>query len=234
MASTIKIQQTVTWEASFIEQQPVLINGEEPALSSAQLVLQTILGPPFAWPWNRGILNYTTGQQDYTFAGLRAFGFLEGGSVQPESSGKPFALAVKHFLELDSSGARPSHASAYVDDGMGNITFRLMPAPDQTYIVTLPYQKKAPLIYSLAQTWAPVPDEQHYICQWGHLALMSLIGNDARFNEYNAKFVTTLLSAQGGLTELERNLFLGNWLRAAMQLQSSQLSVSERYKAREQ
>jgi hypothetical protein len=62
---------------------------------------------------------------------------------------------------------------------------------------------------------------------------MSLIGNDARFNEYNQKFVTALLSAQGGLTDLERNLFLGNWLRATTQLQGAALATTERYKARE-
>jgi hypothetical protein len=233
MASTITIQQTVNWEAAFLEQQPVLINGLEPALSSAQLVLQTVLGPPFAWPWNRGILNYTTSSQDYTAAGLTEFGFLEGGSVQAVAAGKPMALAVKHFLELDASASRPQHVGAYIDDGAGNITFRLMPAPGESYVITIPYQKKCPVLYSVAQTWAPIPDEKQYICQWGHLALMSLVGNDARFNEYNQKFVTALLSAQGGLTELERNLFLGNWLRAAAQMQSNQLGVTERYKARE-
>lgn len=234
MASTVTIQNTITWERAYLEQQPVTINGMEPALSSAQLVVDTVLGPPFAWPWNRGILSYATAFQDYTLAGLNAFGFLEGGSVQSVAAGgKSMAVAVKHFLEIDAQSARPTHASAYMDDGAGNITFRLMPGPDQAYNVTLPYQKKAPRLYSLAQTWAPIPDEKNYICQWGHLALMSLIQNDSRFGEYNTKFVTALLAAQGGLSDLERNLFLGNWLRAASQLQAAQLSTSERYKARE-
>jgi hypothetical protein len=184
MASTTTIQNTITWESAFIEQQPVTVNGMEPALSSAQLVIDTVLGPPFAWPWNRGIVAYTTSNQDYTVAGLAAFGFIEGGSVTP-AGGKPMAIAVKHFLELDAQSARPTHVSPYIDDGAGNITFRLMPSPDQSYNVVVPYQKKAPRIYSVAQTWAPVPDDKCYICQWGHLALMSLIGNDARFNEYN-------------------------------------------------
>jgi hypothetical protein len=120
----------MNWAASFLEQQPMLINGLEPAISSAQLVLQTMLGPPFAWPWNRAILSYTSSQQDYTFAGLGNFGFLEGGTVQA-IGGKPFAVAVRHFLEIDASNSRPSFASPYIDDGAGNITFRLTPAPDQ-------------------------------------------------------------------------------------------------------
>lgn len=234
MASTITIQNTVNWEKTFLEQQPFLVNGLEPAVSSAQLVLQTILAPPFCWPWNRGIVNYTSGAQDYTVANLHEFGFLEGGNVQPVSGGgRSMAIAVKQFLEIDTNSARATHASAFIDDGAGNITFRLMPAPDQSYVVTLPYQKKCPRIYCLAQTWAPVPDEKQYLCQWGHLALMSLIGNDARFNEYNTKFITAILSSHGGLTELEKNIFLGNWLRAAAQLQATQLGTAERYKARE-
>jgi hypothetical protein len=66
MGSNVTIQNTLSWESAFLEQQPQLINGLEPALSSAQLVLDTILGPPFAWPWNRGILSFTTANQDYT------------------------------------------------------------------------------------------------------------------------------------------------------------------------
>jgi hypothetical protein len=86
---------------------------------------------------------------------------------------------------------------------------------------------------SLGSSWHPVPDEKNYICQWGHLAMMSLIGNDGRFSEYNTKFITALLGAQGGLTDLERNIFLANWTRVLAQLQANQLGTAERYKARE-
>lgn len=234
MSSTITVQNTLNWEKAFLEQQPTLINGMEPALGAANLVLQTMLGPPFAWPWNRDIVTFATSVQDALVAGLSGFSFLEGGTVKAVAGGgKPFSISVQNLLQVDASSARPMFCSPFIDDGAGNITFRLVPAPDQNYNVTLPYQKKAPLLMSLAMTWAPVPDEKNYICQWGHLALMSLIGNDARFNEYNVKFVTSLLGAQGGLSDMERNIFLANWTRVMAQLQSTQLSVSERYKARE-
>jgi hypothetical protein len=233
MASSITIQNTVNWELAFLEQQPLLINGMEPALSSATLVLQTMLGPPFAWPWNRFLLTYQTNGPDWTQMGLSKFGHLEGGTVQAVTGGVPWQLEVQNLLLGDNQQARPKFVSPLLDDGMGNITFRLGPAPDQGYNVVLIFQNKAPVMMSLAQTWAPVPDERNYICQWGHLALMSLIGNDARFNEYNAKFITSLLGAQGGLSDLERNLFLANWMRVLSQMQGTQLSVAERYKARE-
>lgn len=197
------------------------------------MVLQTVLGPPFAWPWNRRILSYQTTGQDYTAVALNDFGFLEGGTVQPVTGGKSWEISVRNLLLYDTQAARPAYCGPLIDDGMGNVTFRLSPAPDQGYNVVLPYQRKPPMIASFATTWSPVPDEKNYICQWGFLALMSLIGNDARFGEYNIKFITALLSAQGGLNELERNIFLANWTRVMSQLQSTQLGTQERFKARE-
>ena len=232
MASSISVQNTVNWAISFLEQQPLEINGMEPALSSANLVLQTMLGPPFAWPWNRAFLSYPSNGSDYT-ASLPAFGHIEAGTVQPVTGGIAWELEVKNLLLADTQASRPKYISPLLDDGQGNITFRLGPTPDQGYNVNLAYQNKAPQLMSLGTLWAPVPDQRNYICQWGFLALMSLIGNDARFNEYNAKFITSLLGAQGGLSDLEKNIFLSNWMRVLSQVSGTQASVSERYKARE-
>ena len=232
MASTVTLQSTVNWALPFLEQQPLAINGMEPALSSANLVLQTMLGPPFAWAWNRKMISYTSNGQDYQ-AILSDFGFLEGGTVQAVTGGKAWEISVRNLLLVDAQSARPAFVSPLIDDGMGNITFRLSPAPDQGYNVVLPYQRKPPQLMSFGYTWSPVPDEKNYICQWGFLSLMSLIGNDARFSEYNIKFITALLAAQGGLSEMEKNIFLANWTRVMQNLQSSQLGTQERFKARE-
>lgn len=234
MASTFTIQNTANWSLSFLEQQPLEINGMEPALSSAQLVLSTLLGPPLVWPWNRSILAFTSASQDYQASGLTNFGFLEGGTVQPATGGKSWELNVKLLLHTDQSNARPQYIGPLLDDGAGNLTFRFSPSPDQSYNAKLIYQRSAPRIQSLAFTWYPVPDDLVYLPMWGFLAMMSLIGNDARFNEYNQKFVTAVLSAQGGLTDLERNIFIGNWMRVSSQIMSTQMSTQERFRAREQ
>jgi hypothetical protein len=232
MGATIPLQNTVNWEKSFIEQQPVLVNGMEPVLSSANLILQTILGPPFAWPWNRAALSFATVAQDFSAVGLTDFGFLEGGTAQAPG-GASWEISVKNVLQRETNLARPTYCSALIDDGLGNITFRLSPKPNGSHTIDLLYQKKAVAMQSLASLWGPIPDEKNYICQWGHLALMSLIGNDARFGEYNTKFIVSLLGAQGGLTEMERNIFLANWTRVLSQLQANQLGTAERFKARE-
>lgn len=205
----------------------------EPALSAANLILSTLLSPPLFWPWNRSVVGFSTSVQDFSLNGLENFGYLEGGSMM-DASGQPWELEVKQVLHPDASQARPRWCAALIDDGMGNITFRLSPGPPTSNSTgTLIYQRRAPVLMSLGTTWAPVPDDRVNMCQWGHLALMSLIGNDARFNLYNQKFVTAVLSSHGGLTAMERNMFLTNWMTAQGQAQGKQLATSEQFKARE-
>ena len=68
-SSSIQLLQTVEWSKRFIFQRRTNFgNFNEPAISSANTILQTILGPPFAWPWNRVVTGFITtpGRQDYT------------------------------------------------------------------------------------------------------------------------------------------------------------------------
>src|SRR5437870_4563771 len=70
--STKKVSDVVAWAAPFVSFMPLSIgNNTEPALSSANVIKQTILGPPFAWRWNREVLTFTCipGVQDYTNSG---------------------------------------------------------------------------------------------------------------------------------------------------------------------
>lgn len=67
-SSSITLLQTVEWAKKLNFSRPMAIgNFLEPAISSANMVLQTIVGAPFAWRWNRAITGFicTPGQQDY-------------------------------------------------------------------------------------------------------------------------------------------------------------------------
>lgn len=61
MALTTKtIQDTINWAKRFsFERNPVIGNSLEPALTSANMVLQTILAPPFDWWWNNLEIGFT-------------------------------------------------------------------------------------------------------------------------------------------------------------------------------
>lgn len=216
MASTIKLLNTIEWTKKFnFGRQSGLTNYIEPALTSANIVLQTILGPPFAWRWNRNTTSFTCSTtqgdpQDYPET-VTDFGFIENASVQDLSTQKWQQMTVQLDLALDSATARPRFISAQNDNGAGSITFRVMPSPDQDYPITVSYQKKATLFTSLNQTWAPVPDEYSYIYNWGFLALMWMFTDDPRFTFANQKFVAQLLAANQGLTQTQINIFLNNW-----------------------
>lgn len=146
-------------------------------------------------------------QGSYTFA------WIENSSVQDtiQGSTKWKEMTSKLVLGLESNQSRPDFISAQIDDGKGNITFRLLATPDTTYPVAITIQQKPTLFTSVNQTWGPIPDEYSHIYNWGFLSLMWLFADDPRFQMANLKFITALLSTHGGLTATQVNIFLNNW-----------------------
>ncbi len=58
--STRKIGDTINWAKRLcFNHNPVIGNSLEPALTSANIVIQTILGPPFEWWWNVNEIVFT-------------------------------------------------------------------------------------------------------------------------------------------------------------------------------
>jgi hypothetical protein len=279
--SSIKLLQTIEWAKKFtFGRRAATGNFLEPALTNANIVLQTIVGAPFRWRWNRSVTGFvcTKGQQDYTLINwaastqvslgwmtvdssgnsqkattggttgttLPAFNgtlngtvtdgsvvwtnlgtigtpvnttyalsYVETASVQDISlslvAPKWFELEPKLSLAMDSAQARPRNVSAQLDDGLGNVTFRLMPVPDQAYPIALTLQNNPPLRTSIEQTWSPIPDEYSQLFNWGFLSLMWLFADDPRFQLANQKFVSSILGASEGLSQTEVNIFLNQW-----------------------
>jgi len=85
MAASVTLQDTIDWAQPFVNWANLTIGlNDEPAITSANLALQTIVGPPFVWPWNRasGTFLTTQGVQDYN-SSIATFGYLETASIQP-------------------------------------------------------------------------------------------------------------------------------------------------------
>lgn len=64
----ITVKMTMEWAKRFASNRPSNIGtGVQPAITNANLILQTILGAPFRWRWNRVVTGFytTAGQQDY-------------------------------------------------------------------------------------------------------------------------------------------------------------------------
>lgn len=88
--STITLDHTIDWAKRFVFQRRLNSgNYIEPAVTSANTVLQTIIGPPFAWPWNRAVIGFITnvGQQDYTIFNWTALTNVSVGYVLVDSNG---------------------------------------------------------------------------------------------------------------------------------------------------
>lgn len=278
-SSSITLLQTMEWAKKFaFNRSSAIGNFGEPALTSANTVIQTILGAPFAWRWNRSIIGFVTaaGQQDYTVfnylpttavkvgwftiddvgncqkcttagttgssaptwnhtlngpttdgtvhwtnlglvsteaSGSYTFAWIENSSVQDTLQGVPYwkEMTSKIVLGLESAQSRPNFISAQIDDGLGNITFRLLPTPDTVYPVVITIQEKPPIFKSVQQTWDPIPDEYSHIYNWGFLAMMWMFADDPRYASANDKFITSLLATHDGLTQTQLNIMLQNW-----------------------
>ena len=227
MAATTTIQNTVDSLRSYADLFPISGSSgweSEPALSIANEVMQFILSPPFAWRWNRVITTFalTTGTQDYTQA-LSSFGWLEKASIA--FAGTP-TREIEISLNLPPSNAQvqPIKISPYLDDDAGNITFRFMGVPDQNYTASIVYQKSAPAITALSQTWAPLPDYLEYLYISGFRAMLLRHRNDARYFAEMAEFQKLLVMQNAGLSESQMNIFLSDRIDSARQ-QAASLGV---------
>ena len=79
MANTITIGGSINWAQAYNGYRTLTVGtSSEPAITSANMLIQTILAPPFFWNWNRGSATFNTisGTQDYAQA-VPTFGFIE-------------------------------------------------------------------------------------------------------------------------------------------------------------
>ena len=208
----------VEWARPFVSNMLLLNDATiEPATTNANIILGTMLGPPFVWEWNRASTTFvcTLGNTDYTKI-LNDFGFIESGYLQVPSGAANDALTIfelqhKRKLEKSSQPGRPTFLSVFTDDQASNIVFRVgSSAPEQLYTVGVTYQKAMQNLNKISAV-LPIPDKLCHIFKYGFLALAFLYTQDGRFREMNQKFIATLLGSQQGLDAMERNIFLNNW-----------------------
>jgi len=183
----------------------------EPAFSIGDDIRSIILSPPFAWSWNRKDVAIAVTEvlgQDYTES-IADFGWIEK-AVIDDGNGKIKELTVKnaHALAPTSVKEQPASICVYEDDNEGGITFRVAPAPPTSYTLTVIYQKAPPIFASTSDDWDPIPDRFSYLYNTGFIAKAYEKTNDPRFLPTFSLFMRLLVSANGGLSETDVNLFL--------------------------
>jgi hypothetical protein len=241
MATTNTIAGTQTWVAGLIVQRPTsgVVSPTEPALTTANKIMQSILAAPFKWEWNRTSVatafTTTAGQSDYSVS-LPLFGYLETATatyVTPPANVPPtWQLDLYKVITMDGKQNRPQKIATLLDDNAGNITFRIFPQPDQAYTVSLIYQRAPVVATTLAGTWAPIPDKMAYLYEQGFLAHMHGIYNLPAYLQGMELFYRMLVSASEGLTEAEKAIFLEESLRGLKTRASELTAVQQGRQAR--
>jgi hypothetical protein len=237
--TTVKITDTLDWLKAFITQRPSVMVAQipnEPALTCANRTIQSILAPPFKWSWNRAensSIVCTPGQTDYQVA-LPNWGWLEKAYIYLAGNNPDTVeIAVTQVLAKESKTNQPTQIAPVFDDNQGNITFRLLPAPDQAYQVTLEYQQGAPVATTLGSTtWAPIPDRYGFLYEAGLLAQLQGMYSAQLYLAGMEMFFRQLVGAAEGLTDTEKSIFLEDQLRIIRTGQSSTLGTSQGRQAR--
>ena len=233
MASSIQLQRTVNLAQQYLYNRPLTFTSpvvdNDPAFSCADWVMQTILAPPFAWRWNRvgaspSSPTFVTevGVTDYVVS-APSFGWMEKAvSYDPNGGYAAIELMVELVKGAETLPNQLTRISAQYDDGDGNITFRLFPAPDKVYNIAIDYQKSAPQFTSLDQYWSPIPDYLSYLFNEGFQAKSQEYCGDPRFQGSMQLFLTNLAAASEGLNATQKNLWLDSKLSAMRQTMMTQ------------
>jgi hypothetical protein len=232
MPATRNIMSSALFSLPFLGYQPVNISNGEPAITAANLTKQTMLGPPFSWAWNRAMLqiDVTPDSQDYNLT-IANFGFLEKAWLI-DTLGNVIEIKIRLSLAGESHVQRPQSVAVQNQDD-DTVLFRLNAMPDQAYTMEGFYQVAPILMTSLAASWSPIPDYLSFIYDWGFLSTVAMLTKDSRFPIFAQRFTSHLLGAQGGLTTLQRNIFLGNWLEVMSAAQEAQLTTQQGIAARQ-
>jgi len=200
VANTVTVQNVIDWAKAFTRLLPNTGVGgvsNEPALTLANMVQQTLLAAPFAWRWNRTSVtfNVLNGTQDYAQA-MTDLGFIEKVTISTGSA--IYSMDIANVLPEETKTNRPFVVAAQKDDGI-TVTFRFFPVPNFNGTATVTYQKAAPKITSLSATWI-LPDNLAYLYETGFLAMLFLHAADQRAVAEYQKFMQLALAASQGFS----------------------------------
>ena len=135
-------------------------------------------------------------------AGISDFGWLAAGTMVAINNNNAI-LPTRHLeavrtIQPYSTANNPEKVCVITDLGTGVLKIRFFPVPGtNVWGVNLVYQKKAPLITTLAGTWTPIPDELSYVYRQGFLARGYRYLNSPRADVEEAKLDKAIAKALG-------------------------------------
>ena len=143
------LSQSISWSQPYIEYVPLNAGTAwEPALSVATMVRNSILNPPFTWPFNRNeytSLSLVQGTQDYT-ASITDFAYLEKVSLL-NADGFGYELDdvyntnILGVPSLTNGQGQPNSCAVRYYVPSTSVSLRFLSVPEQAYTTILTYQK---------------------------------------------------------------------------------------------
>jgi hypothetical protein len=171
-------------------------NGTAVAFGGCTYTLTNISGLTLTATVSGGSPSGTSGS-----AGITDFGWLAGVTMVGLVNGGPI-LPTRHpqaVRDIQPFGfANIPEEWCVFDQQNGILKLRCRPvAGTTTWGVNCVYQKKATILTSLANTWAPVPDELGYLVRQGFLTHAYRYVNSPKSEAEEMKFYNTLRRALG-------------------------------------
>lgn len=234
------LQQTVNWAQTYMQYCPLTAGvANEPAISIANAVLTTVSSAPFTWGWNRAEytgLTLAANTQDYNAVPITNFGFLE--KVTLKNVAGTYAYEIKDVYNVNALGvsvadpAQPKAVSVKFVTYGTSVGLRFLAIPDQAYSAVITYQQLITPFAALNTNW-PIPDQ--YLDIYNNLFLaeaFQVADDEPQASRYRVRGVAALLSKAEGLTEMQRNEFLSQYLARDSQSQAAQLRTQQGAQAR--
>lgn len=222
------LQDSINWSETFVEYPPLTAgNNDEPAVSTANMIQDTIMTAPFAWAWNRQESEpfaITPDAQTYT-VDIDDFSFLEKVTLTCTQAASGISIGdvwevtdgVKNInsqsIANPNKKTRPQSACVLSVEFGTSVTIRFGSYPDTNYNATLIYQSLATPLTGVDSPWG-IPDQYADIYDNLFLAEVMTFVDDARSVQYRQRGIATLLSKAEGLSSMEKNLFYEQyWIR---------------------
>lgn len=145
MACNNTVQNTINWTMAYAGWRELNLGvANEPAITNANVIAQTIISPPFCWNWNRATTSFVVspGTQDYAER-VANFGFIEKASYIPAASIGTVSLTgtvatyqgTNSFVAGDT--VTVTGVPATIADGVFNITGQTIASATDTYFTVI-------------------------------------------------------------------------------------------------
>jgi hypothetical protein len=234
------ITNSINFSQPYVGYSPLTAGvSNEPAITTANMIINTIFSPPNVWSFNRNENSSTStvaGTQDYAI-NISDLNFIERVSLT-DTNGKIHEVPTVYnhsALSVQATQGRPLSVSVRTNNLAGTNAIRFSLVPDAVYVINITYQKLPVAVTTLSGTWSGIPDSYSDIYNNLYLAeAFAQTLDDVNAQKYRVRGMAALVAKVEGLTETQKNLYMMSAMGGNIQQMAAQLRVQQGTQARAQ